>query len=104
MAVKSNTPGRAERFVVNVAWTGIGVVVNLASGFLLTRYMIRKLGADGYGLWTLLFVLVEYYYMFDLGFRAATVKYVAHYRALGDEEKLSEVISTSLAYATAAAG
>src|SRR5436190_15988304 len=83
-------PGRAERFLVNMAWTSSGVLINLASGFLLTRYLIRKLGHDGYGLWTLLFVLVEYYYLFDLGFRAATVKYVAHYRALADEDKLSE--------------
>jgi len=97
--VRSPTPGRAERYVVNVAWTVSGVVVNLANGFLLTRYLIHKLGDAGYGLWTLLFVLVEYYYLFDLGFRSATVKFVAHYRALNDNRKLSEVISTSLVYA-----
>ena len=91
--------GRASRFVVNVVWSWVGVAVNLTAGFVLTRYLIQKLGDEGYGLWALLFALVDYYYLFDLGFRSATVKFVAHYRALDDDDKLGEVVSTSLAYA-----
>jgi hypothetical protein len=42
---------------------------------LLSPYLIRKLGSDAYGVWILAFGLIEYCWLFDLGFRSATVKY-----------------------------
>jgi O-antigen/teichoic acid export membrane protein len=86
-------------FVVNVVWNWIGVVAGLATGLLLSPYLIRKLGPDGYGVWSLSFALVEYYWFFDLGVRSANVKYVAHYWAKGDRVKVGEVISTAVVYA-----
>jgi O-antigen/teichoic acid export membrane protein len=49
------------------------------------------------------FAPVEYYWLLDLGFRSATVKYVAHHTALGEQEKIIEVVSTALVYSTGAA-
>ncbi len=98
--------GRAssgKAFIVSVIWNWAGVGVSLFTGFLLSPYLIHKLGVEGYGVWALSFALVEYYLLFDLGFRTATVKYVAHYAALGDEGKVEEVISTSFLYASGAA-
>ena len=95
-------PDRSRRFVGNVLWNWLGTAVSLFIGFVLSPYLIVKLGADGYGVWALTFSLVEYYWFFDLGFRSATVKFVAHYSASGDARSVSAVISTALVYSTIA--
>jgi O-antigen/teichoic acid export membrane protein len=91
-----------ERFVLNVMWNWLGTVVSLIIGFVLSPYLIVKLGADGYGVWAITFALVEYYWFFDFGFRSATVKYVAHYSAIGDRNNVRAVLSTVLLYSSIA--
>jgi O-antigen/teichoic acid export membrane protein len=88
-----------KRFAKNVLWNWAGVVVSLFTGFVLSPLIIRHAGADGYGIWALSFALVDYYWFLDFGFRSATVKYVAHYAATGEAERIGEVLSTSLVYA-----
>ncbi len=39
----------------------------------------------------------------DLGFRSATFKYTAHYRALDQPENINEVISTGVVYSSGVA-
>ena len=96
--------GRSERFALNVFWNWLGVGVSLCAGLLLSPYLIRRLGPDGYGVWALSFSMVEYYWLLDLGFRAAVVKYVAHYWTTGENDKIAEVINTGLFYSAAVAG
>jgi O-antigen/teichoic acid export membrane protein len=98
----SEPPNRARRFVRNVAWNWLGTVVSLFIGFVLSPYLILKLGAAGYGVWAITFSLVEYYWFFDLGFRSATVKFVAHYSALNDPANVRAVISTAFVYSSLA--
>ncbi len=95
---------RGKKFVLNVFWNWMGVGAGLISGLLLSPYMIRKLGPEGYGVYALSFLLVEYYWFLDLGFRSATVKYVAHYWATREFNKVSEVVNTAVTYASLAAG
>ena len=94
---------RSTRFVLGVMWNWASVVISLGTGFLLSPYLIRKLGPEGYGIWALSFSVVEYYWLLDLGFRSATVKFVAHYSAREEPVKIAEVISTSFLYACVAA-
>lgn len=94
---------RGKKFVVNVVWNWLGVVVSLFIGFFISPYLIRKLGPEAYGIWALTFALVENYWFFDLGFRSATTKYVAHYDATGEPDKVREIINTGLFYLTAVA-
>jgi len=90
---------RGKRFVVNLLWNWMGVAATLASGLLISPYLIRKLGPEGYGVWVLSFALVDNYAFLDLGFRSATVKYVAHYWATGEPRRVNEVLNTVVAYA-----
>ena len=99
----ANREQRGRRFVCNVLWNWLGTIVSLFIGLILSPYLIRKLGADGYGVWAITFALVEYYWFFDLGFRSATVKFVAHYSAIGEDANVRAIISTSLVYSTVAA-
>ena len=100
----AKTSQRSRRFVRNVLWNWLGTAVSLFIGFVLSPYLILKLGADGYGVWAVTFALVEYYWFFDLGFRSATVKFVAHYSALQDANNVRAVISTAIVYSAIAGG
>ena len=93
--------GRRQRFVTNVLWSWTGVAASLLTGLWLSPFIIKKLGDEGYGVWALVFSFVEYYWLLDLGFRSATLKYSAHYRATGENDKVNDVINTGLAYSGA---
>ncbi len=86
----------------NVLWNWTGVAVSLIGGLVLTPYIIRKLGADGYGVWSLVFSLIGYYSLLDFGFRSAVVRFSAHYRAQHDSDKINELVNTLLFYFSAA--
>jgi O-antigen/teichoic acid export membrane protein len=94
---------RSTRFALNVFWNWLGVGVNLIFGFFLLPYLVRKLGAEGYGVWTISFSMLDYFWLVDLGFRSAAVKFVAHYLATGEEDKIREVVNTALVYSSCAA-
>jgi O-antigen/teichoic acid export membrane protein len=88
----------SRRFSTNVLWSWAAVAANLAMAFLLSPIMIRKLGDEAYGLWTLAYSIVDYYNLLDLGFRSAIVKHVAHWWTLEDRRQLAQVVNTGIAY------
>lgn len=76
----------------------MGVALNVAIGLLLSPYIARKLGSERYGIWVLVFSLVEYLWFFDLGFNTSVTQFVAKYRARNEPEQINRVISTGLVY------
>ena len=93
------TPAAKPRtFLNSVLWNWLGVSASIISAFVLSPYIIRKLGDGNYGLWALTTSLVEYYWLLDFGLRSATFQYTATYNATGQTEKINEVINTNLAY------
>ena len=93
---------RGRRFLRNVLWTWAGVAVNVAVAALLSPYIIRTLGEAQFSVWTLSLSFIEYFWLIDIGLRAATVKFSAHYRAAGDLVELRRLFNTGLFYSTAA--
>lgn len=89
---------RLKRFATNAIWSILSVLVSLAAGLLLSPYFIRKLGADGYGIWSLVFSIIGYYVVLDFGFRSSVVNLTAHAAAASDFQKINRVVSTALAY------
>lgn len=75
-------------------WTAL--VVNVAIQFFMTPFIIRHLGAVGYGIWTLAWSFVGYYGLLDLGVGSAMTRYVARYASQGDEKSLNETVSTAM--------
>src|SRR5215510_12887367 len=92
----SVTTTRGQRFLINVLWSWLGGGVNLFAGIILTPYIIRKLGADGYGIWSLLFSLVSYYTLLDFGIRSAIIRYSAHFLARKEPSKINEIVNTAV--------
>lgn len=88
----------AQRFFTNVLWNWTGVAVQMFAGLIVSPYIIRKLGSEQYGIWALVFSMMGYYSLMDLGFRSAVVRFTAHYRARGENHKVNEVINTAFFY------
>ena len=99
-SVQQQNTSRTERFFRNVLWNWLGVAVNFVIILVLAPYIVRKLGHEAYGIWTLILGILDYYWLLDLGFGTATTKYVAHYRTTGETEKLGEVINTAFLWAS----
>lgn len=89
---------RTQRYLTNVLWTWLGVGAGIVSAILLQPYVIKKLGDIDVSIWIVVLSAVEYYWLIDLGFRSATVKMSAQFRAAGQPDQLNELVSTSLTY------
>jgi O-antigen/teichoic acid export membrane protein len=76
----------------------MGVGAGIISAILLQPYTIRKLGDLDVSIWMLVLSVVEYYWLIDLGFRSATIKMSAEFRAAERPEELNELMSTSVTY------
>src|SRR5450759_5822463 len=83
---------RASRFFVGVLWNVVGVALNIAIGLLLSPYIALKLGSERYGIWALVFTLVEYLWFFDLGFNTSVTQFAAKYRARNEPAPINRVL------------
>ncbi|MBI3208645.1 MAG: oligosaccharide flippase family protein [Candidatus Solibacter usitatus] len=96
------TPRR--QYLLNIAWSSVGAVALILSGLIVAPFLIRQLGAERYGVWTLALSLVDYFWLIDFGVRPATVKLTAEYRALEQWDRLNSLLSTAAAYSLVMGG
>jgi O-antigen/teichoic acid export membrane protein len=82
--------------VLSTAVNYTGQIVMFVTGFVLTPFVLSRLGRAEYGLWLLVGSVVAYGNLFDLGIIGAVTKYVAEYRARGELKEASRIIATAL--------
>jgi O-antigen/teichoic acid export membrane protein len=80
----------------NIGSSWFGLATNLIVGFFLSPFILHRLGDDAFGLWVLVFSLTGYYGLFDFGIRSSIVRYVAQFKATGEQDNLNRFINTSL--------
>jgi O-antigen/teichoic acid export membrane protein len=81
----------------NVVWNWTGMAVNMLAGFIVAPYLVHQLGDAGYGLWILIASMTGYFGLLDLGVRGSVGRYIAFYRARGEQEGVNQVLSTAVA-------
>ncbi|TQD33502.1 oligosaccharide flippase family protein [Haloflavibacter putidus] len=74
----------------------IKLAVTNIGGLLVTPYIIKMLGDEEYGLYTLIGAFVGYLSVLDLGLNNAIVRYVAQYRAEKDQKAEENFLALSL--------
>jgi len=84
--------------VKNVSATWLGLLVHAVVGFLLSPFILHRLGDEAFSVWVLVFALTGYYGLLDLGIRSSIVNYTARFVATKDEAQLSRFLSTSLGF------
>lgn len=85
-----------ERIIINTLSNyilkGILIVLNIIA----IPIFINEIGAGFYGVIVLAGTLLANFIVFDLGFVAGVTKYVAQFKAVGDQDNINKVISTTL--------
>lgn len=80
--------------VVRNAVFGVSTwILPLGLSFIATPVIVSSLGHEDYGIYALILGFIAYSFNFNVG-RAVT-KYVAEYRATGETEKISEIVSAT---------
>lgn len=83
------------QFTRNLFSGWISLVAEIIVAFVLTPYIIIKLGAATYGIWSLMISVIGYLGLIDIGIRGSVGRYINHYLVLKDHRALNEVVGTS---------
>ncbi|HEY4928041.1 MAG TPA: oligosaccharide flippase family protein [Acidimicrobiales bacterium] len=92
----ANASGR--QFARNAASSYANLFTGILLSLVLTRVILRHLGAGTYGLWIVLLSIVGYLGLLDTGVSTAVVQRVARLSAIGDKDETADVIRTSLVF------
>jgi O-antigen/teichoic acid export membrane protein len=85
-----------SRAVANVASSWLKLAVQFGVAFVVSPFMLHKLGDNAFGVWVLIISLTGYLGFFDFGVRACIGRYVGRFAATGDVEQLQKFVNTSL--------
>ena len=94
----ASQPSRSARFIHNVLWSWMGVVVNILLGLFLSPILIVKLGTVRFGIWIQIFSVMDYLRLLDFGLRAAVINRCARRQAQRDWVGVNTTISTAIVY------
>jgi len=83
----------ARNVVLNLAGQGLPVAVAIFA----IPVLLRQLGIDRFGVMTLVWMVIGYLSLFDLGTGRALTKFVAQKYGTGDEQDIPALVWTSLA-------
>lgn len=97
-AAPAASAASTSRFLVNVLWNWLGVAVSLFIGFILSPVVVHRLGEERYGIWALVFSLLDYFWFFDLGVNTAIVNFSARFQAAGRPDKINQLLNTALGF------
>jgi O-antigen/teichoic acid export membrane protein len=77
-----------------------GNVVPLAAAIVVIPHLVTGMGIERFGVLSLIWIVIGYFGLFDLGIARATTKFISEHLALGETELLRDTIWTSLAALT----
>lgn len=95
-----NNMSKSLIHIKNLAFNWGGHAATLVVMFFLSPYIVGKLDAVSYGIWSLLSVLTGYMGIFDLGVRASVGRHVALYLGKGDADGVDETIRAGFGFFT----
>ena len=72
------------------------IILNIGVGLLYTPYMLRMLGQNEYGLYSLVASVISYLTILDLGLGNAVVRYTAKFRTEGKLQEQYEMFGMFL--------
>lgn len=84
------------RLLLNAGFNSMPMVVKTCIAFFMAPIILHALGNYDYGIWEIVFSILGYMGILDLGLQPAIVRYVARYTSLQQPEDLQKIYSTSL--------
>ena len=80
----------------NATYNAISFIFPVAIGLITTPYIVHKLTTEIYGIYVLATSLMGLMTFLDLGFGQGIIKFVSHYEAKGDYNRINDIINTTL--------
>lgn len=99
--MSEKTQGREQSFAGNVAFSVAAWSAPLVLSFVATPYLIRGLGIEQYGYYSLVLAIIGF--GFTTGIGKVSAKYIPEYRAAGLTSELSRILSASILLTVCAA-
>lgn len=81
----------------NLGWNLAGQVLPMLTGIIFVPLLIHALGTDRFGFLSLVWVLIGYFSLFDLGLSRALTQRIAVLQATGESDRLRSAVATGMA-------
>jgi len=78
----------------NVGSTWVVTLITIGATYVLTPFVLHRLGQEGYGFWTLITSMTGYISLLALGVPMACVRYLAQHVAERDTQRINEAIGS----------
>ncbi len=88
----------SKKIIKNTLFTSSGLLISYLLSFLLTPYIIHKIGIERFGIWAIANTAINFCLFFDLGISNSFVKHIAEYMAKGNYTMVNKIINTGLAF------
>jgi O-antigen/teichoic acid export membrane protein len=85
----------------NILSNWVAIIIVGITTFLLTPFLIHRLGNIEFGIWMLVSSICGYSGLLEFGLRATVQRYVARFRGLDDHDSLNQTFMTALAMTVA---
>ena len=89
------TTARPQRIGSNVVYSALGRAWSAILLFVTIPIVVRGLGTQAYGVFTLTTVILGYVAFLDFGLTASVVRSVSRHRSLGDQRSLENAVGTA---------
>jgi O-antigen/teichoic acid export membrane protein len=75
-----------------------GSALSYLSGFIVLPFLVRKLGLEQFGLYSIvsLFSVTGFMYLLEMGFQSSVIKYTAQFHAQDNRVKLNQLASSAI--------
>ncbi|UCD18151.1 MAG: hypothetical protein JSV44_04365, partial [Candidatus Zixiibacteriota bacterium] len=90
-------PNIVYQFSKNVFSSWVALAVRVLIVFLVNPFIIHTLGNDRFGAWMLIFSIINYLTVLDLGLKQALIRFVSKFLGLNEFDNINEVLNTSFA-------
>jgi O-antigen/teichoic acid export membrane protein len=87
---------RKNRIVRNAGAAAFQVVLSSLLMFVLYRYLVRTIGVEQLGIWSVVLATTAASRITELGLTGGVVRFVAKYLAQSDEQQASQVVQTAV--------
>ncbi len=87
-----------KKLFANMGSTVSVYIARLVVTFIMTPIYVRNLGNYDYGVWEIIFVIVGYMGILDLGIKPAVARFASYYKAKNDSDSLNRIFSTAFFY------
>ncbi len=88
----------SKKIIRNTIFSSAGRFWGYFLSFLLTPYIVHKIGIERFGIWAIANTAINFFMFLDLGIGSSFVKHIAEYNTKKNYKMINEVINTGIIF------